>query len=208
MKRFVFIILFTSMLCQVWGQEFFLKQISEHPVDSLLAANNYFDLNGNKASIVILSFSDPVRDLSFRGNVLAEKSTHDNSTYIVYLATKSKRLTLQHEDFFPFIIDFQKYGKNIEGGHSYMISIDVKKPVNSPIQETKGSQYIIFKSEESISKIMVNGEVWPVVDNRVSKLVPLGLYQYIAESVDGKIARGEVNLKSKITSKVVNIVFD
>ena len=196
------------MLCQVWGQEFLLKQISEHPVDSLLAANNHYDLNGNIASIVILSFSDPISDLTFRGNVLAKKSTPDNSIYVVYLATKSKRLTLQHENFYPFVIDFQKYGQIIEGGHSYIVSIDVKKPVTSPIQETKGSQYLIFKSEESIRKITVNGEVWPVVDNRAAKLVPLGSYQYIAESTEGKVVRGEVSLKSKIASKVVNIVFN
>ena len=195
------------MLCQVWGQEFLLKQICEHPVDSLLAANNYYDLNDNIASIVILSFSAPVKNLTFRGNVLAEKSTPDNSTYIVYLATKSKRLTLQHEDYYPFIIDFHKYGQIIEGGHSYMISVDVKKPTSASIRNTQGSQYLIFKSEESIQKLTVNGEVWSVVDNRASKLVPLGLYQYIAESAKGKVVRGEINLKSIIASKVVNINF-
>ena len=177
-------------------------------VDSLLASNNHYDLNGNIASIVILSFNDPVSGLAFRGNILAEKSTPDNSTYIVYLATKSKRLTLQHEDFYPFVIDFQKYGQIIEGGHSYMVSIDVKNSAASPIQDTKGSQYLIFKSEESIRKLTVNGEVWPVVDNRASRLVPLGPYQYIAESADGKVVRGKINLKSKIASKVVNIVFN
>lgn len=196
------------MLCQVWGQEFLLKQISEYPVDSLLASNDYYDLNGNIASIVILSFRVPIRDLTFRGNVLAEKSTPDNSTYIIYLASKSKRLTLQHDDFYPFVIDFQKYGQIIEGGHSYMISADVKIPTTAPIQDTKGSQYLIFKSEESIQKITVNGVVWPVTDNRASKLVPLGSYKYIAESTEGKIVSGEVNLKSKIVSKVVKIVFD
>ena len=196
------------MLCQVWGQDFLLKKICVHPVDSLLASNNHYDLNGNIASIVILSFSSPISGLSFRGNVLAKKSTPDNSTYIVYLATKSKRLTLQHEDFYPFVIDFQKYGQVIEGGHSYMVSIDVKKPATSPIQDAKGSQYLIFKSEESIQRLTVNGEVWPVVDNRASKLVPLGSYYYVAESTEGKVVRGEVSLKSKISSKVVNIVFN
>ena len=208
MKRFVFVFIFTLVLCQLWGQEFQLIQIKEQPVDSLLTANDYYDLNGNIASIVILSFSEPVNNLSFRGNVLAQKSTHGDSIYIVHLATKSKRLTLQHENFYPFVIDFQKYGQIIEGGHSYMVSVDVKKPALETTQKSAGSQYLIFKFDEDVSKFMVNDDVWPVVDKRASRLVPLGPYKYIAESADGKIVRGEIQVKSKITSKVVNIVFN
>lgn len=208
MKRFVLILLFFFLLCHGWAQEFHLKQICEHKIDSLLASNDHYDLNGNNAAIVILSFNEPVRNLSLRGNVLTENSTQGDSTYIVYLAAKSKRLTLQHVDFYPFVIDFQKYAQIVEGGHSYIISLDVKKPTNAQIPKTTGSQYLIFKSEEDFLKLTVNGEVWPVVDNRASKLVPLGLYKYIAESTEGKVVKGEIILKSKIASKSVNIVFN
>ena len=207
MKHFVLIFIFAFVFLKAQGQEFQLEHIGEHTVDTLLASNRYYDLNGNIASIVILSFNETVRNLSIRGNALAMKSIQGDSTYIVYLADRSKRLILQHEEFYPFVIDFQEHGLIVKGGHSYMVSVNAKNRATAPKQGVTGSQYLIFKSEDEIRKLTVNGETWAVVDKRATKLVPLGLYKYVAESGEGKIVKGEIDLKSKTTSKVVNIVF-
>jgi hypothetical protein len=194
------------------GQEFKLLEIKESLNDSLISKSPPVDLNGNISAVVILSFGEPIYGLTFRGNVIKSGAIRD-SVYALYVSHGTKRITLQHEDFYPFVVDFQESGVKIESGHAYYAMID-----NKTSEETNGQTYrenqtkvearrLIFKSDIPIKKLLVNDNVWPFEKGSSTKLVPCGVYHYRAESIDGKIAEGQVEVSNKSLKKTVNIIF-
>lgn len=194
------------------GQEFKLLEIKESLNDSLISKSPPVDLNGNISAVVVLSFSEPIYGLTFRGNVI-KSSTIRDSVYALYVSHGTKRITLQHEDFYPFVVDFQESGIKIEGGHAYYAMIDNKTSEETNGQTYKGNQtkaearHLIFKSDTPIKKLLVNDNVWPFEKGGSTKLVPCGVYHYRAESDDGKIAEGQVEVSIKSLKKTVNIIF-
>ena len=108
MHRFYSILLLlfcASYLAQ--GQEFKLLEIKEFSNDSLLLSNTCYDINGQISAIVLLSFTDPIKNLTFRGNVLESKSDDDNS-YVLYVPNRTRRITLLHDDYYSFVLDFKE----------------------------------------------------------------------------------------------------
>ena len=219
MKKTLTLIVMLLFYLNLASQELKLISIEEKSIDTLLSTNNKYDLNGNLSAVVVLSFQEPINGLSFRGSVI-EYSVSDEYTYILYIADITKRITIQHEKYYPFVLDFRDNGIKIKSGHSYLAKIDNKisfLETETADMQDAGSQYLVFKSEKRVKRIAVDGEEWLLNDNwhyyesypdiAASKLVPFGTYHYEAESIDGKIIKGEVKVKSKISSKVVNLMF-
>lgn len=205
MKRICFILPLLIVALFVRGQEFKLLSLKESPNDSLLSANSCYDINGNISAILVISFSEPIEHITYRGNVLDSRSFND-SVYILYIPNATRRITLQHEDFYPFVLDLKENRVMVKGGHSYLAEIE--NATKKKEQQLKGSQYLTFKSEMSLKILQVNGENWLVVSNRASKLVPFGTYEYIAESKDGRRVEGSVEVKNKLSKKIVNLKFN
>ena len=194
------------------GQEFKLLGIKESLNDSLISKNPPVDLNGNISAIVVLSFKEPIHGLTFRGNVIKSAAIYD-SAYLVYVAQGTKRITLQHENYYPFVLDFQENRLKIEGGHVYRALIDNKKSEeiidqtsNANLSKSSPRQ-LIFKSDTPIKKLWVNNDIWSFEKRFVTKLVPCGTYHYRAESADERIAEGKVEVTNKSFKTVVNIIF-
>lgn len=194
------------------GQEFKLLGIKESLNDSLISKNPPVDLNGNISAIVVLSFKEPIHGLTFRGNVIKSAAIYD-SAYLVYVAQGTKRITLQHENYYPFVLDFQENRLKIEGGHVYRALIDNKKSEeiidqtsNANLSKSSPRQ-LIFKSDTPIKKLLVNNDIWSFEKGFVTKLVPCGTYHYRAESADERIAEGKVEVTNKSFKTVVNIIF-
>lgn len=194
------------------GQEFKLLGIKESLNDSLISKNPPVDLNGNISAIVVLSFKEPIHGLTFRGNVIKSAAIYD-SAYLVYVAQGTKRITLQHENYYPFVLDFQENRLKTEGGHVYRALIDNKKSEeiidqtsNANLSKSSPRQ-LIFKSDTPIKKLLVNNDIWSFEKGFVTKLVPCGTYHYRAESADERIAEGKVEVTNKSFKTVVNIIF-
>ena len=205
--RHLFLILLLCSSCYIHGQEFRLIDLNETFNDPLTTVNNTYDLNGEISAILHLSLSEPLKNLSFKGNVIKTEFVND-TLYLVYIPNGTKRITLQHDDYYPFVLNFSENGVAIKGGHSYHANIDnFNETKESKIQQPKGSQYLTFKSETPIKSLRVNDTEWTLTDGSVSRLVAFGHYNYVAESFDGKIVEGSVDVKSKLASKVVNITF-
>lgn len=205
--RHLFVILLLCCSCYIHGQEFRLIGLNETLNDSLTTANNTYDLNGEISAILQLTLCEPLSNLSFKGNVIKTESVND-TLYLIYIPNGTKRITLQHEDYYPYVLNFSENGLAVKGGHSYYAQVDNSKETKkSKIQQPKGSQYLTFKSETPIKSLRVNDTEWTLTDGSVSRLVAFGHYNYVAESFDGKIVEGSVDVKSKLASKVVNITF-
>ena len=194
------------------GQEFKLLGIKESLNDSLISKNPPVDLNGNISAIVVLSFKEPIHGLTFRGNVIKSAAIYD-SAYLVYVAQGTKRITLQHENYYPFVLDFQENRLKTEGGHVYRALIDNKKSEeiidqtsNANLSKSSPRQ-LIFKSDTPIKKLLVNNDIWSFEKGFVTTLVPCGTYHYRAESADERIAEGKVEVTNKSFKTVVNIIF-
>jgi len=205
--RHLFFILLLCSSCYLHGQEFRLTDLNESLNDPLIAVNNTYDLNGDISAILQLTLCEPLRNLSFKGNVIKTEAVND-TLYLVYIPNGTKRITLQHEDYYPYVLNFPENGLTVKGGHSYQAKVDNSRETQVvKTQQPKGSQYLTFKSETPIKSLRVNNTEWPLTDGSASRLVAFGHYEYIAESIDGKIVEGSVDVKSKLASKVVKITF-
>lgn len=215
MKRLIIYLLLFLFYGNVIGQELKIVSIEETPKNTQLAKSARYDLNGNEAAIVILSFQAPIDFPTFKGNVI-DRETTDDHTIALYVAGKTKRITIQHENYYPLVVDFNNNGISIESGHLYHVIIDnsIEESRSEPKQEI-GSQYLVFKSKTKIKSIIVNHELWGGVEEvygnslyyQKSKMVPFGTYRYEAVSEDGKTIKGEVKVNSKLASKVVHLDF-
>ena len=221
MKRILTFLLLLPFYGSVVGQEFKLLSLEESPIDSLLSTNTKYDLNGNISAIVVLSFQNPISRLACRGNIIEQIVTNER-TYILYVADITKMLTIQHEDYYPFVLNFKDNNISIVGGHSYVAKINNPKrktekitntanTTNESKQET-GSQFLVFRSDTKLKILTVNGEEWTINKDYNStyvakKMVPFGTYQYKAVSDEGKTIIGEAKVSSKLSSKLVKLVF-
>lgn len=211
MRRVLVFLLLLPFFGYVMGQEFKLISLEETPTDSSKTAELRHDLNGDVSALVVLSFHEPIQNLTFKGNVI-EAVAIDERTYELYVANKTKRITIQHENYYPFVLDFKDKGVNIVGGHSYLVVIDNEHQDEVTYEaEPVGSQYLVFKSKTGLKRLTVDGEEWCVEDKYeffvASRLVTFGVHTYEAESADGKVVKGEVNVKSKLSSKVLKLTF-
>ena len=205
--RHLFFILLLCSSCYLHGQEFRLTDLNESLNDPLIAVNNTYDLNGDISAILQLTLCEPLRNLSFKGNVIKTEAVND-TLYLVYIPNGTKRITLQHEDYYPYVLNFPENGLAVKGGHLYLAKIDnAKEAKEIKKQQSKGSQYLTFKSDTPIKSLRVNDTEWALTDGSASRLVAFGHYNYVAESVDGRIVKGSVDVKSKLASKVVKITF-
>jgi len=212
MRGFCIGLILFALSCAMRGQEFKLQEIKEFVNDSLISKPLPVDLNNNISAVVVLSFKEQINGVSFRGNIIKRDSIK-SSVYVLYVSQGTKRITLQHEDFYPFVLDFQENGIKIEGGHAYHAMIDniTSENTNSLSDIVKQQKIevrqLVFKSDTPIQKLLVNGNVWLFEKGISSKSVPCGTYRYHAESTDGRVVDGQVDVSSKSLMKNVKINF-
>ena len=211
MYRF-FIILFGLVLSfTAMGQDLKVVSVNENKTQ-LKDAVFINDMNGHAAAIVLLEFRQPISGIVLKGNILNYNSVND-STYLVYVPEGTKRITLQHSDYYPLVISFSDFGVKIFGEQLYKVIIDNEKPKSS---EPVISQYLVFHSNENC-RLYVNGIEWTSGDVNsyydgdsflISKYVPLGDYEYKAISSSGITITGTAKVKTRLARKVVYLDFE
>ena len=196
------------LLCPwlIYGQEFKLKSMHEDYIDSIESIYSKTDLNGKPSAIMVLAFSNPIKGIILKGNIIHQVQVND-TIMIANVADGTKKVTIQHEEFYPYVINFKDNGIHIKGGHTYQVMIDSKQDENL----SGDTQYLIFKTDEKINLLKVNGIAWDLESTHgwtgYQKLVTLGTYKYEARNDGGDIVRGQVEVRSKNFSTVVRLSF-
>lgn len=187
----------------IQAQELKVTKITMLDADKTAVESPRYDLNNELCAVVKVKV-ESMDDLSFTGNIVGQ-ATHNQDTYMLYLATGTRRLRIMHQNYLPLVVEFAEFGISIEGGRCYEISIASNAPKQQG-QYGAGAQYLVFKSSSPLSEVVVNGEQWTISEGKAKKMVPLGKYEYQAKSGDLQ-ARGTVEVTSTATSKIVNVKF-
>ena len=204
MKKYLLLI--TLLISTVLSaQEFSITRFTEAINDSTALSSPRYDFNDDICAALIVEIVS-MNDISFTGNIIGDISKKGDR-YLLYLTNGTKRIKLMHEDYLPMTVDFTQFNISIKGGHTYELLLSANKPQNQDSSYGSGAQYLIFKSSVPLTKVIVNGEEWPIVDGKAKKMVPLGKYEYVVEASE-LTSRGEAEVKSTATSKVVNIRFE
>ena len=207
MDKLRFFMLFLLCPWLIYGQEFKLKSMHEVYIDSIESIYSKTDLNGKPSAIMVLAFSNPIKGIILKGNIIHQVQVND-TIMIANVADGTKKVTIQHEEFYPYVINFKDNGIHIKGGHTYQVMIDSKQDENL----SGDTQYLIFKTDEKINLLKVNGIAWDLESTHgwtgYQKLVTLGTYKYEARNDGGDIVRGQVEVRSKNFSTVVRLSFN
>lgn len=206
MRRIAFSLIALCLFSTVIdAQEFIVEKVAEISSEEVAAIDPREDLNGDPCAALIVECLS-VDNIFFSGNIIGDVE-RKNDTYLLYITEGTKRIKLMHEDYFPATIEFLQYGTTIKGGHMYKVVLNAKNPMVGNSTYNNGAQYLILKSSVPLTKAIVNGEEWDIIDGKAKKLVPLGRYEYVVEAGNMQ-STGVAEVKSTATSNVVNIKFE
>lgn len=177
-------------------------QVSENIAES----RPRYDLNDMPAAVVIFPETGD-RQMEFRGNVIGE-TIKDGDRHIVYLADRTKRLHIYCAGFIPMEIDFTDYAdsqRGLVGGSTYCISFAATSPAKKDYGT--GSNVLIFDADVPLSKVIVNGETWPVSGQTAKRLVPFGEYSYEVYADSYETIEGKTEVVNTFGNQVVKLEF-
>ena len=201
--RLLFLALFFAS--SVFAQEFSISSIVELDRDSTAILSPQYDLNDELCAVLFVELAT-VENITFTGAVIGDVG-RINDRYMLYLPNGTKRIKVMHADFLPLTMEFSEFDIRIRGGHTYRAVMSATLPVNEETTYGRGAQYLVFKSSVPLTKVVVNGEDWPIEDGKAKKMVPLGKYEYKVFAGEA-VSSGVAEVKSTATSRVVNVKFN
>ena len=209
MMRVIVCFILMVFACQ-WGkaQELHVDSLNEINVEVTLPQR--FDFNDNPCAIVQVVAKNIADSLSFKGSISGEV-VHEDSSYLVYMPGRTKKLTIYNANYLPLEVDFTALTDNhlgLKGGAIYklLLAPDARNATTST-SSSKGSRLLAFSSTTPLSKLIVNGKEWKLSYDSASQLLPYGIYDYEAIANDGRRCSGKVELKPSFGSKKINIKF-
>lgn len=193
-----------TMSVDIFGQELRISDLHEVP-DSSAKVEFAKDINGKPCSLLRI-YAKSISNLTFSGMIIGDVKEISNGVYLLNIAERTKRINYKHVDYLPGTIDFSTFNISVKGERVYSATLepDIKNKENT---SKKTLQYLIFKFDKPIEKIVVNDVEWPVFNNQSKKLVREGKYEYTVNSKEGRIKRGMIEVGNQGVSKVVKIKF-
>lgn len=187
------------------AQEIKVVNLMEIPSDSTAILNPVYDIN-NESCAVLKVYAGSISELTFSGMIVGDVIKNSSNIYLLHIPNKTKRIKYRHPEFLPGVIDFTEFQLSVEGGKVYSATLK-EDSVESPSSNT--IQYLTFKSEYPLKSFLVNGEEWTCKKDTniyiARKMVPLGLYNYVAYTEDGRVYTGIVEVKNAKINKTVKI---
>ena len=155
MKKGLLTTVFILVCILASAQKIEVVEIQELTTDLEARIRPRTDLNGDPCAL--LKIAMPTIDgIEFTGNVVGT-IIYRMGVYYVYVAAGTKRLTYQHEHYYPGVIDFEKAGIKISPNTTYSIILEEIKAdgYNSgveeqPLKEDVSSDYSSETSSESV----------------------------------------------------------
>lgn len=208
MKRFIvtfiIIFLFFNGLCK----SIKIVSCNLETFNDIANSQPRYDLNMDLTGVVIIKGINPEK-LELRGNIVGTITKEDNQC-IVYVIDGTRSLKLYYPDYLPLDIKFSNFeetSQGIKAGNTYRLELELeKKDKNYGL----GSRMLLIKSTELLKKVIMNGEKWNLSDEAkmAKKLLPLGEYEFLIESMNGKTKTGTVEIENGLGNKILNIDFD
>ena len=176
--RFVIAIYMFSLSILCNAQQPKVIEFSEIPNDIIARTQERKDINGTPCGVVRVSIAMP--DVIFDGWIVDKQNRPGE--YIVYMADKSKKITILHPSCIPFEYTFPQ---PIESKHTYRLVLEMPQT---------NQTYIRLKSNIKKAQINIAGQIFNTSDGVFTLTLPNGEYNYTATTplngfniVEGKI---------------------
>lgn len=151
-----------SILCN--AQQPKVIEFSEIPNDIIARTQERKDINGTPCGVVRVSIAMP--DVIFDGWIVDKQNRPGE--YIVYMADKSKKITILHPSCIPFEFTFPQ---PIESKHTYRLVLEMPQT---------NQTYIRLKSNVKKAQINIAGHTFDTNDGVFTLTLPNGEYKYTA----------------------------
>jgi formylglycine-generating enzyme required for sulfatase activity len=167
-------------------------QLDESDLTANTAGSIVYDQNGEKCALIKVETMQ--RGFSFDGGMLGVAKVEEghNGEIWVYVPDKLSHLTISHPQL--GILRNYDLGQSVQKGRTYIMKLTTGT-VQTVVQQTVMSQYLVFQVTPSDAMVMVNNEAWPVTEGSARKFVPFGSYEYRISSklYHPEVGRVEVN---------------
>ena len=168
--RFVIAIYMLSLSILCNAQQPKVIEFSEIPNDIIARTQERKDINGIPCGVVRVSIAMP--DVIFDGWIVDKQNRPGE--YIVYMADKSKKITILHPSCIPLEYTFPQ---PIESKHTYRLVLEMPQT---------NQTYIRLKSNVKKAQINIAGQIFNTSDGVFTLTLPNGEYNYTATTPDRK----------------------
>jgi formylglycine-generating enzyme required for sulfatase activity len=179
-------------------------QLDEFDLTANTAETTVFDQNGEKCALIKVETTQ--HGFTFDGGMLgvAKVDESHNGEIWVYVPDKLSHLTVSHPQL--GILRNYDLGQSVRKGRTYIMKLTTGT-VQTVVQQTVMSQYLVFQVTPKDAIVQVNNEAWPVTEGTARKFVPFGSYEYRVSSklYHPEVGRIEVNNPNNKTAVTVNL---
>ncbi len=200
--RFIILFLFVFASLILQAQELTVKGF-EMLDDDESEIISRVDINGVKCGLVKVGLN--IEGVQFEGNIIGDIE-FKKGCYFVYMADKSKRLIIKHNDILPTTVVFSDYDlKYIKSGSTYQLNTKVRKKKEGKIGKTEVVRFKIFPQT---ANLIIDGNV---VEKQSSDeyMINLSLGSHFYTVTDGIFSINNVALsveKDEPVYRVVNLM--
>lgn len=199
-KSFLYIMLLFIPVVLSSAQEIKVKSIEVLQNDLTARTKPRQDLNGDNCAL--LKVVIPLNDLVFNGSKIRDVE-HSAGIYYVYVPAGTKRLEVQHNQYYPAFITFSDFDIKIEKNVTYRVTLERTNPPGEPEPEY---QFVSFEVSPTNASIEFDGEMLAVTDGTAQKLVEVGSSHHYKVSAPGMITQeGDVFVESATDKTVCSV---
>ncbi len=177
-------------------------QLDETDLTANTQGTMVYDQNGDKCALIKVETLQ--RGFTFEGGMLgvAKVEENHNGEIWVYVPDRLSHLTISHPQL--GILRNHDLGMSVQKGRTYILKLTTGT-VQTVVQQTVMSQYLVFQVTPADAMVLVNNEAWPVSDGSALKFVAFGNYDYRVSSKLYHPEVGRVEVKDPNNKVVVNV---
>ncbi len=176
-----------------------------YPAENDLTANTHgttvYDQNGEKCALIKVETTQ--RGFTFDAGMLGVSKTEEKIGEIwVYVPESVKRLSIFHKDL--GVLRDHDLGMSVKKGRTYILKLTTGR-VETVVQQTVMSQFLVFAVEPADAVVRVNGEPWIVEAGYAQDFVKFGTYNYTVEAPDYHPTSGTVTVNNPDQKEEVRV---
>jgi formylglycine-generating enzyme required for sulfatase activity len=177
-------------------------QLDETDLTANTSGTMVYDQNGDKCALIKVETLQ--RGFTFDGGMLgvAKVEENHNGEIWVYVPDRLSHLTISHPQL--GILRNHDLGMSVQKGRTYILKLTTGT-VQTVVQQTVMSQYLVFQVTPADAMVLVNNEAWPVSEGSALKFVAFGNYDYRVSSKLYHPEVGRVEVKDPNNKVVVNV---
>ena len=193
----------------ITAQNLEIKSFELSRDENIAMTNARYDLNNDLTSVVIIE-GIPDDGVEIHDGSVIDCIKTSESVCTLYILDRTKKITVYSPGFLPLEVRFDSYEftkSGVIGGTTYKLVLSKPKKKK---EYGAGSKMVIFRSNEPISRLVVDGNEWDIPEENpvmLKRLMPYGEYDYKITSISGKMKEGIVEVDNSFGSKTVNINF-